>query len=127
MLSIVSIISIFLFFIISCAKNKAPSSPTGINAEVRYTYIHVSWDAVPNADYYIINYKGLLEKAYGTSFDDYNPKNGYNEYRVAAVNDYGKVLIFLLTAIIQGMVEEAVAVVEAPRLPHLLQQEFLLL
>lgn len=90
MLSIVSIISIFLFFIISCAKNKAPSSPTGINAEVRYTYIHVSWDAVPNADYYIINYKGLLEKAYGTSFDDYNPKNGYNEYRVAAVNDYGK-------------------------------------
>ena len=76
---------------------QAPSSPTGLNAQVSGTSVYVTWQSVNNATRYNIyrssnpsNSYSKIGTSYSTSYTDNNPLSGYNYYKVSAVNSNGE-------------------------------------
>ncbi len=85
------IVSAFVFLLVGCKKREAPSAPSSASASVRELTICVTWSRVEDADSYEI-YDGdgyYLNETYGTSYTDYSPREGYNDYLIYARNQYG--------------------------------------
>lgn len=94
-----------LFGLISCNKKEAPEAPKNLTAVAYDDHIQLSWDKVPNADYYSITvgfqirdqlgshtgeiYYVVLGDTPNANYTDVFPFEGVCYYRVQAVNEYG--------------------------------------
>ena len=79
------------------SSGNAPSSPTGLQAQVNGTSVTITWQSVNNATSYIIYRSSNASSSYtqigtsnSTSYTDNNPISGYNYYKISAVNSYGE-------------------------------------
>ena len=94
-----------LFGVISCNKKEAPEAPKNLTAVAYDNRIQLSWDKVPNADYYSITvgfqkrdqlgifngeiYYVSLGDTPNVYYADIYPFEGVCYYKVQAVNEYG--------------------------------------
>lgn len=94
-LATIGMLSVLLMIMVACKKKEPPKTPTGVRSSVEGSTIRVTWNAVENAPYYMVMvtdvYNNMVyeEEVYATSWTDYSPNEGYNRYRVYAVNEYG--------------------------------------
>lgn len=89
----------------TCDKNGIPAAPNNLKATVYDDHIHLSWDEVCSADYYVITddfhgrdennslidetYNVVLGESSSNHYDDIYPFEGTNYYKVKAVNEHG--------------------------------------
>lgn len=78
-------------------KPQKPKAPTGLSATSHDEYIKLAWSSVSGSDYYNIYRSSseigsysLIASENGTYVYDYNPINGYNYYKITAVNASGE-------------------------------------
>lgn len=91
-LTTVTLLSVFLLLMVACKKKEPPKAPTGVRSSVEGSSIRVTWNSVENALYYTVTDEVDIiyeDEVYATSWTDYSPNEGYNRYRVYAVNEYG--------------------------------------
>lgn len=78
-----------------------PSAPTNVSCSNQgnsmLPQIYLSWNSVSNATKYVVYRSSSssygyteLTRTYSTNYTDYNPKEGYNYYKVSAVNSAGE-------------------------------------
>lgn len=97
---------LFVFVLLTaCNKKEAPEAPKNLTAVANDGQIRLSWDEVPNADYYRITvdfhkidlvgqvtgetFNVFLGNTTDTYFMDVCPFDDINHYKVVAVNEYG--------------------------------------
>lgn len=100
-----ALLSMLIILVTSCNKKEPPTAPNSLSAVAYDDHIRLSWNRVPNADYYSISvgfhprsqFNELLDETYsvflGTTSDihylDVYPFEGMNYYKIQAVNEYG--------------------------------------
>lgn len=100
-----ALLSLLLILAASCKKKEPPTAPNSLSAVAYEDHIRLSWNRVPNTDYYSISvgfhpksqFNELLDEIYnvflGKTSDiqylDLYPFEGMNYYRIQAVNEYG--------------------------------------
>ena len=74
-----------------------PNAPTGVSARQNGTSITVSWNSVSSATSYKIYRSNSLSGTYSQlgnssslNYTDYSPLNGYNYYKITAINSVGE-------------------------------------
>lgn len=85
-----AILSVSMILMVACKKT--PSFPTGASAYVSGSTIKLTWNSVEDAEFYCVTdgEGSYITETYGTSYTDYSPKEGYNDYRVYAQNKHGR-------------------------------------
>lgn len=99
------LLSLLLILAASCNKKEAPTAPTGLTVIAYDDHIRLSWNRVPNANYYSISvdfqmrdihnilceetYSVFLTETSNTKYIDLYPFEGINQYKIQAVNEYG--------------------------------------
>ena len=86
----IAVFAVLLVLMVACKK--VPSFPTGAMAYVSGSTIKLTWNSVNDANsYWITDGNGFfLAETYSTSYTDNSPREGYNDYRVYAQNEYGR-------------------------------------
>lgn len=100
----IALLALLVILVTSCNKKEAPTAPNDLTAIAYEDHIRLSWDRVPNTDYYRISvdflmtdnnnqisrpYNVFLGETTSTNYIDLYPFEGMNRYIIQAVNEYG--------------------------------------